>query len=98
MSAIGVKRTFSGAVTATAVQHVTSASATGVTVCLLPFALLNRMSFPKIRSVRIGGVAQPEWELRRRCQSVGSAVRVGNLYSKPDGYAFDCNTQHRPKE
>src|SRR5215469_11313118 len=28
------------------------------------------LSFPKIRSVRIGGVAQPEWELRRRCQSV----------------------------
>jgi hypothetical protein len=58
----------------------------------------GQVSFPKIRSVRIGGVAQPERELRRRCQSVGSAVPAGNLYSKPDAYAFDCNTRHRPKE
>src|SRR6516225_1019832 len=61
--------------------------------------ILNIMlSFPKIRSGRIGGAGQPARELRRRCQSVGSAVRVGNLYSKQDAYAFDCNTQHRPKE
>jgi hypothetical protein len=56
------------------------------------------LSFPKITSGRIDGVAQPEQELRRRCQSVGSVVRAGNLYSKPDAFVFDCNTQHRPKE
>jgi hypothetical protein len=42
----------------------------------------------KIISGRIDDVAQPERESRRRCQSVGSAVRAGNLYSKPDAYAF----------
>ena len=56
------------------------------------------LSFPKIRSERIGGVAQPERGSRRRFQSVGSVVRAGNLYSKPDAYASDCNTRHRPKE
>jgi len=50
-------------------------------------------SFPKITSGRIDGVAQPEQELRRRCQSVESAVRAGNLYSKPDAFVIDCNTQ-----
>src|SRR6516165_9904042 len=55
-------------------------------------------SFPKIRSGRIGDVAQPVRELRRRYQSVESAVRAGNLYSKLDGCAYDCSTRHRPKE
>src|SRR6516162_2337345 len=56
------------------------------------------LSFPKIISGHIDDVAQPERESRRRCQSVGSAVRAGNLYSKPDAYAYDCSTRYRPKE
>ena len=45
------------------------------------------LSFPKIISGHIDDVAQPERESRQRCQSVGSAVRAGNLYSKPDAGA-----------
>jgi hypothetical protein len=56
------------------------------------------LSFPKIISEHTDDVVQPEQESRRRRHAVGSAVRAGNLYSKPDAYAFDCNTPHRRKE
>src|SRR5262249_33470645 len=46
------------------------------------------VSFPKIISGHTDDVGQPERGLRRPCQSVESAVRAGNLYSKPDAYAF----------
>src|SRR5262249_21404369 len=59
---------------------------------------LLRVSFPKIISGHTDDVGQPERGLRRPCQSVESAVRAGNLYSKPDAYAFDCSTRHRRRE
>ncbi len=46
------------------------------------------LSFPKIGSGRIGGVAQPERARSRPFRTAGSAVRADNLYSGPDAYAL----------
>jgi hypothetical protein len=51
---------------------------------VLRLAMEGERDGAHVISGHIDGVVQPERELRRRCQSVGSAVRAGNLYSKPD--------------
>jgi hypothetical protein len=64
----------------------------------LNVALRQKLSFPKIISGRIDGVARPRSEWLQWRQTVGRLDATAHLSVMPSAYGLDCNTLHRRKE